>query len=208
MGAHLRRRGDGVLELRVNGVFVMDDRETSTERSLARTVLADHPVAVLVGGLGLGYTVRELLTDSHIVTVTVAEIEPQIVEWMRDGTIGADDLLSDPRLAIEIGDVCDIVAAAADHGFDAIVFDVDNGPDYLVNAANSVVYEAPFLEICARKLRAGGQLCIWSQADSPALRRALAEQFERVEAEAIPVRLQGRDEAYWILRGRGPIGQR
>ena len=161
-----------------------------------------------MGGLGLGFTVRELLDDPHIVTVTVAEIEPQVVEWMRDGTIAADDLLSDPRLAIEIGDVRDIVAAAADHGIDAIVLDVDNGPDFLVDAANSAIYEAPFLEICARKLTDGGQLCIWSQADSPALRRALAAQFERVGAEAMPVRLQGRDEAYWILRGRGPIGQR
>ena len=208
MAPYLHRRDDGALELRVNGVFVMDDRETSTERSMVRAVLADRPTNVLVGGLGLGYMVREFLTDSRIVAVTVAEIEPQIVEWMREGAIPADDLLSDPRLAIEIGDVQDIVAAASNHSFDAIVLDVDNGPDFLVDAANSAVYEAPFVEVCARKIRAGGQLCIWSQADSPALRMVLAEHFRVVEADAIPVRLQGRDEAYWILRGRGPIKQR
>src|SRR5665811_651263 len=208
MAPHLRRRDDGALELRVNGVFVMDDRETSTERLLARAVLADRPTNVLVGGLGLGYTVREFLADPNIDTVTVAEIEPQIVEWMCDGTIPADDLLSDPRLVIEIGDVREVVARAAYHGFDAIVLDVDNGLDFLVDAANSAVYESPFVEVCARKLRAGGQLCIWSQADSPALRMALAQHFDRVEAEAIPVRLQDRNEAYWILRGREPIQQR
>ena len=92
----LRRRAeDGALELRVNGVFVMDDRETSTERLLARTTveaLTSSPGdteswRVVVGGLGLGYTLAELLTDARVASVLVAEIEPHLVGWHRDGLV-------------------------------------------------------------------------------------------------------------------------
>ena len=91
----LRERRDpddgspGVLELRVNGVFVMDTRETSSERGLATAALAEveDPRAVLVGGLGLGYTAHEVLADRRVERLVVVEIEEDLVRWMRDGTV-------------------------------------------------------------------------------------------------------------------------
>src|SRR3954453_10256144 len=84
----LRGRYDGALELRANGVFVMDTVETSTERALATRALALHrdPGTVLVAGLGLGFTLRAVLEDDRVQRVTVAEIEDALIGWMRDGT--------------------------------------------------------------------------------------------------------------------------
>ncbi len=95
----VRRRDDGALELRVNGVFVMDDVETTSERRLAQVVLDHGARDVLVGGLGLGFTVRTLLADDRVRRVVVAELHPEVV---------AANGLVDPRLDVVIGDVRDL----------------------------------------------------------------------------------------------------
>lgn len=200
-GAQLRRRADGALELRVNGVFVMDDAETSSERLLARTVLELGARRVLVGGLGLGFTLRELL-DGGAEQVIVAEIETELIGWLGDGTI--DDgarLADDPRTEIIAGDVREVVAAQPESCLDAIVLDVDNGPDFLVYEQNAAIYDGDFIAFCASRLRSEGTLCVWSMADSVDVRARLDEHFEAVEAIEVPVMLQGRPESYWVLRG-------
>ncbi|MGJ9421199.1 hypothetical protein [Aeromicrobium sp. CF3.5] len=205
---HLRRRSDGALELRVNGVFVMDDLETSSERLLARHVIDLGSRDVLVGGLGLGFTLRELLGSPDIDRVRVAELHPEIVQWMRDGTLPGADLLADPRAHVVVGDVRDVVASQPLASLDAICLDVDNGPGFLVHQDNAAVYRSTFVETCAARLRAGGHLAIWSMADSVELRAVLDASFERVTVTAVPVDLQGRDEHYWVLTGSGPLGGR
>lgn len=200
-GATLRRRDDGALELRVNGVFVMDDVETSSEQALARTVLDLGAREVLVGGLGLGYTLRALLASPQVTRVVVAELHPEIVAWMHDGTIPGADLLADERTYVVVGDVRDAVAAQAPASFDAIALDVDNGPDFLVHDDNAAVYGPDFVEVCASRLRSGGHLCVWSMNNAEQLRRAMSSQLADVRAEAVAVQLQGRDERYWIVSG-------
>lgn len=207
-GASLRRRDDGSVELRVNGVFVMDDVETSSERALAQSVLDYGARAILVGGLGLGFTARELLADPAVTRVTVAEIHPEIAGWMRDGVIAGADLFDDRRFDLRPGDVRDIVASAPAGSLDAILLDVDNGPDFLVYEDNAGLYQSDFIGVCATRLAAGGHLSLWSQADSARLREVLGEHFASVTAESRPVRLQGHDENYFILRGTGPRAPR
>lgn len=207
----LRRRTDGATELRVNGVFVMDDVETTSERVLAERALERGARDVLVGGLGLGFTVRHLLADARVRRVLVAELHPEVVEAMREGTVPGDDLLADHRCEVAVGDVRDLVAAQAEGSFDAVLLDVDNGPDFLVHEHNRDLYGADFIARCGQVLRPGGTLAVWSMADSPALRTTLAEHLDDVSAERVPVRLQGRDEAYWVLtavRPGGPTGPR
>ncbi len=199
----LRRRTDGAMELRVNGVFVMDDVETSSERLLARSAVEAGARDVLVGGLGLGFTVRELLS-SDVSRVVVAELHREIVEAMRAGTIPGRDLLGDPRTDVVVGDVRAAVAGQPPGSLDAILLDVDNGPDFLVHDDNAAVYGPGFIARCARCLRASGRLSIWSMADSAVVRARLAEHFEEVVANGVDVRLQGRDERYWILTGLRP----
>ena len=106
-----RRPVDGgptSLELRANGVFVMDTVEVSTERAMAHAALAvvDEPRAVVVGGLGLGYTMHEVLADSRVEKCAVVEIEPALVEWMRAGLVpDGPALLADERVTVVEADV-------------------------------------------------------------------------------------------------------
>jgi len=200
-GPTLRRRDDGALELRVNGVFVMDDVETSSEQVLARTVIDLGAREIVVGGLGLGYTLRALLASPQVSRVVVAELHPEIVGWMREGTIPGAELLTDERTQVVVGDVRDVVGAQSPASLDAIVLDVDNGPDFLVHDDNAAVYGRDFIAVCVSRLRAGGHLCVWSMNDSQELRRAMGDHLADVRTEAIDVRLQDRDERYWILSG-------
>ncbi|MFF0343606.1 hypothetical protein [Kribbella sp. NPDC004875] len=196
-----RRDDDGALELRVNGVFVMDDQETSSEELLASAALeaVPHPDRVLVGGLGLGYTVRALLTDDRIGEVVVAEIEPDLVSWMRSGLVPS--ILDDPRVAVVVGDVRDVVTGLSDCSVDAILLDVDNGPDFLVYKENSAIYTSGFLTTCRTKLRAGGVLTVWSSSASNALESAVSATFGACVVKPVPVDLQGRSELYYVYQG-------
>jgi spermidine synthase len=197
----LRRGADGALELRVNGVFVMDDRETSSEELLASAALASvrRPDRVLVGGLGLGYTVRALLADARLGEVVVAEIEPDLVEWMRSGLVPS--VLDDPRVDVVVGDVQAVVAEQEDASLDGILLDVDNGPDFLVYNENSAIYSSSFLAVCRRKLRPGAVLTVWSSSSSAALESAVTAIFGHCEVKPVPVDLQGRGEAYYVYQG-------
>jgi spermidine synthase len=191
----------GVLELRVNGVFVMDNVETSSEVVLAQSALrrVEQPRSVLVGGLGLGFTVHEVLADKRVEHVVVAEIEEPLVQWFRDGTIPhGSAYLADERLRISVADVRQVVAESPPGTFDLILLDVDNGPDFLVHEQNARLYEQPFLEQARAALRPGGVLAVWSSTESAELTRALREVFGGCESERCPVVLQGREDSYWL----------
>jgi spermidine synthase len=202
-----RRDDDGpaVLELRANGVFVMDTLETGTEQALATAALAlvEDPRAVLVGGLGLGFTTHQVLADSRVERCTTVEIEEALVGWMRDGTIAhGPALLADERAAIVVADVAVALAEARPASYDLVLLDVDNGPGYLVHDANARLYESAFLETTRAALRPGGALVIWSAAEAPSLGTTLERVFGAAEALPLEVRLQDRDEEYWLYVAR------
>jgi spermidine synthase len=202
----LTRRDDGALELRANGVFVMDTVETTSERALAAEALArhDHPRSVLVGGLGLGFTLVAVLEDERVRRVVVAEIEPALVGWLRDGTVPhGPALLTDPRVEVAEGDVADTLAEA-EAAYDLVLLDVDNGPGHLVHDANAALYGRTLLEATRRAITPGGLCVIWSAAPDERLHQAMAEVFGDVEAAAYDVDLQGRAEQYWLYLARVP----
>ena len=202
-----RRAEDGPssVELRVNGVFVMDNVEVSTERALAREALAlvDDPLAVVVGGLGLGFTMHEVLADSRVELCSVVEIEQALVDWMRDGTIpGGPALLADARVNVIVADVAAALAEARPATYDLVLLDVDNGPDNLVHAGNAYLYERPALTSARTALRPGGALVVWSASEAPDLEAAMRDVFDEVEARGHEVRLQEREERYWLYVAR------
>jgi spermidine synthase len=201
----LRRRPGPVHELIVNGVFLMDTAETTTERLLAELVLTRHrsPRRVLVGGLGLGCTLAALLADPRPEWVEVVEIEPLLVEWLHAGLVpGAAEALADPRVHVRIADVREAVGAGG--RYDAVVLDVDNGPGFLVHERNAAVYEAPALAAAAGALRPGGVLAVWSAEPAPALRAALIEQVGTTEQVVRRVERQGRSLDYYLYVSAKP----
>jgi spermidine synthase len=211
----LRRRRDPdapegaptVLELRVNGVFVMDTVETSSEIALARAALDQvaSPRSVLVGGLGLGFTVHEVLADHRVEHVVVAEIEESLVEWFRDGTIPhGRPYLADGRLTLAVADIRQVIAETPADAFDLVLLDVDNGPDHLVHPGNASIYEALVLSRVREVLRPGGAVVVWSSTESPHLTDTLHDVFGNSHAEGCPVLLQNRDETYWLHSATKP----
>lgn len=202
------RRDEGapvVLELRANGVFVMDTLETSTEQALASAALAlvDDPRAVVVGGLGLGFTMHEVLADSRVERCAVVEIEEALVGWMRDGTVPhGPALLADERASVVVADVALAMTEARAASYDLVLLDVDNGPGYLVHDVNARLYETEFLAETRRALRPGGAVVVWSAAEAPELATTLERVFGNAEARPLEVLLQDRDEHYWLYVAR------
>jgi spermidine synthase len=203
----LRRRpsrggGDGeVYELIVNGVFLMDTVETSTEDLLGQTVLDRHPTPrdVLVGGLGLGFTVAALLADPRVERVDVVEIEPELVSWLRSGLVpAAVPVLADPRVHVEVANIRDVLADAEASAYDAILLDVDNGPDFLVHDQNAAVYSRAALADAVAALRPSGMLAVWSAAPSAALHDALADVAGQCDEITVDVEREGRPMTYYL----------
>ena len=199
----LRRRSADppVYELIVNGVFLMDSAETATERLLSEAVLrrSVEPRRVLVGGLGLGYTLQALLDDRRVEWIDVIEIESLLVDWWRADLVpGVAALLSDKRVHVTIDDVAASLAAAEPASYDAALLDVDNGPDFLVHQRNATVYQADVLSSAARAVRPGGILAVWSAAPAAALAARLAAVAARVEEVTADVVREGRPLTYHL----------
>jgi spermidine synthase len=206
----LRRRtadtAADVVELRVNGVFVMDTLETTSEIELAAQALdlVDEPSSVLIGGLGLGFTLQRVLADPRVERAAVVEIEEPLIQWMRDGTVPhGPALLADTRVTIVNADIAMAIAEARST-YDLVLLDVDNGPGYLVHQGNEAVYEQPFLRRCQEILSPGGVLVIWSGNAAPELLDAMREVFGDAEEQAHHVLLQDRPEEYFLYLSRKP----
>ncbi len=194
-----------VLELRVNGVFVMDTFETSSEKGLASAALkqVESPREVVIGGLGLGFTAHEVLADHRVEKLVVVEIEDAIVQWMRDGTVPhGPAYLADERVTVVTADIRTAIAEATPASYDLVLLDVDNGPGFLVHDDNEAVYQGHFLRQTKECLRPGGALVIWSAAESPTLQAEMQEVFGNAVPVPYDVTLQSRDEHYWVYLAR------
>jgi spermidine synthase len=180
----MRRGSDYSIMLDRNDL--MNSRLSGSEEALATMAcarIASHAAPVLlIGGLGMGFTLRAALrTLGSDARVVVSELVPAIVEWARGPMAhlhGAT--LDDPRVAIVDGDVADLIAAARSE-YDAILLDVDNGPDGLVRAENDRLYDAAGLGRAREALRPGGVLAIWSAAPDRAFARRLSRAGFAVE---------------------------
>lgn len=203
----LRRRGE-VLELIVAGVFAMDSAHTGTERALARLAL-EHlgsdaaGVRVVIGGLGLGFTLGTVLAERAVARVRVVELEPLLPRWAADGLLGeVGEWLADPRVRVEVGDVHEVVAGLPTGGTDLILLDVDNGPGFLVHPGNAALYRRPFLAVAAAALRPGGVLAIWSADPAPTLSGKLRRVLGECTEVELPVQRDGREFTYLIYLAR------
>ncbi len=187
----------GEFVIRVDGRELMSSRVHGSETAMAELGCAHLPrtqaAEVLVGGLGLGYTLRAALdhTGPHA-RVTVAEIVPAVVEWNR-GPLAhlAGRPLDDPRAAVEVADVGEVIAGAH-RRFSAILLDVDNGPAALTRAQNQRLYGPRGLQAIARALAPGGTVVVWSASDDAPFAERLRRQGFALEIEHVPARGPGR----------------
>jgi spermidine synthase len=204
----LRRRVEehaaDAVELRVNGVFVMDTRETTSEIELAAAALelVADPRDVVVGGLGLGFTLQRVLADHRVEQVKVVEIEDALVGWMRDGTVPhGPALLADRRVHVVNTDIVMAVAEAMST-YDLVLLDVDNGPGHLVHDTNAAIYEHDFIANTNRVLNPDGALVVWSADPAPELASVMEEVFGNCTEHRYDVVLQGRSEQYVLYLAR------
>ena len=164
---------DQEFSIMVGANTLMNSRMSGSETALAQLACdclrGRQKCRVLIGGYGMGFTLRAALAglgpDARIL---VAELVPAVLAWARGPMAGlTGDGLRDPRVSIREGDVRDVIAAER-AGFDAILLDVDNGPDGLSSSANDRLYDLRGLEAARRALRPNGLLAIWSAAPNAA----------------------------------------
>ena len=191
----LRRRGVGdmaVDELIVNGTFAMDSADTQSEQALAE--LAWSGARVLVGGLGLGFTATTLL-DAQVGAVDIVEIEEALVAWAYEGVAAQlGRVARDPCVRLWVADVRAVLTGREPEPagpWDAILLDVDNGPDFLIHAENAALYEEAALNAAYRRLAPGGLLAIWCQGREAGL-------WSRLQA----LTPTAREEVHQVQRGR------
>ncbi|MBK9034583.1 MAG: hypothetical protein IPL61_25500 [Myxococcales bacterium] len=165
----LARDGDDWV-VRVEQRILMTNRMYASEVALAELSLAqiEEPRSVLIGGLGLGYTLRAVLDlVGDDAAVTVAELVPELVEWNRTHVGVLNDFpLEDPRVEVVIGDVYDTLKRSPG-AFDAILLDVDNGPKALSQAKNQRLYSDAGTRVCLTALAPDGILAVWANGHSP-----------------------------------------
>jgi len=196
-----RRGGDFSLRIPGHGELMNSRTHGSEDRlgELACDALKDRPGArVLIGGLGMGFTLASAL--SHLApdaSVVVSEILPEVVRW-NESVLGhcAGHPLRDPRVSVREDDVAALIGAAQAR-YDAIVLDVDNGPEGLLRRANDGLYSPAGLAAARRALTPGGTLAVWSASPDPAfaarLRRGGFTVTER------PVRAHGDRGARYLV---------
>jgi len=210
----LSRRGDEFL-IRAGGYDLMSSRDDSSARALATigcSALGPRAGArVLIGGLGMGYSLaaalEQLPADAE---VEVVELVPAVVEWNR-GPLAelAGRPLEDPRVRVHIGDVAARIRSIPAK-LDAILLDVDNGPDPLAHDHNAALYGTRGLREARQALRPGGVHAVWSYSDAGGFARMLERAGFDAEIHKIPNpgRNRGRSHAIWLGRARAAGARR
>jgi spermidine synthase len=193
----LRRAGPDH-EVVANGTFLMDTRDGRSERALVREAVAGLRAArVLLGGLGVGFSLDEALRAPEVAQVVVVELEPAVVEWGRThlrpyGGGGLDD----PRVHLLVTDLGEAAETLAP-GFDTVCLDVDNGPGWLVHERNRGLYDGAGLARLRRLLRPGGRLAVWAAAADAGFEARLRACFDDVRTVTIAVP-HGPDDVVYV----------
>jgi spermidine synthase len=177
-----------------DGKPLMSSRMHGSEEALARFGLdrarALVSPSVLIGGLGMGFTLRAALDLLPAgASVVVAELLPAVIEWNR-GPLGhlADHPLKDRRVSIEIGDVAATLRASAQR-FDAVLLDVDNGPRPFTDSSNAALYDGRGVAAIRKALKPGGTLAVWSAWEDRKFEQRLRYEQFSVAVERVRARL-------------------
>lgn len=186
---------------------LMSSRKWGSEEALA-TMAAERigdakKPHFLIGGYGMGFTLRAALrvlpADARI---TVAELVPEIIEWARGPMADlAQGCLDEPRVTLLMSDVATVIAGARNE-YDAILLDVDNGPDAIVREDNNVLYSKAGLRAAYSALKPGGVMAVWSAGPDPAFTRRLERAGFAVDEVKVAARSNGKGPKHTIWFAR------
>lgn len=206
-GEELRlfRRGDDFMIV-LDRNELMNSRMSGSEEALAAMTcerLGKPAPHLLIGGYGMGFTLRTALAALGAdARVTVAELVPEIIAWAR-GPMAAlmAGCLDDPRVALVEEDVAAVIGNARSQ-YDAILLDVDNGPDGLTRNANDRLYSARGLDAARAALKPGGILAVWSAGPDQAFARRLVQAGFDTDEVVVRARSNGKGPRHviWFAR--------
>jgi len=195
-------RRDAEYSIMLGGNELMNSRRFGSEQALAELACARlagrKQPRILIGGLGMGFTLRAALAAlGPEARIIVAELVPAVVDWAKGPMADIfGGCLADPRVDIRLGDVGVLIAAASAE-YDAILLDVDNGPDGLTRSGNDALYAPKGLGAAHRALDTGGIFSVWSSAPDPAFTRRLKQAGFAVTE--VPARAHGKRGARHVI---------
>lgn len=197
-----------ILEIFVDGVSLMSSANGISEKSLADLcidpLLDGRSLRVLIGGLGMGFTLAAALRYKQVTAVDVIEQEPLIVDWARNHFASLNgNALSDPRVRVVVGDFLSYITLCPT-GCDVVLIDVDNGPTWLVQDSNGELYEAPALKRLRTLLAPRGVLGVWSSERAPDFEVRLGETFgdHAIDTFVVKELINSRKFEFFIYRAR------
>jgi spermidine synthase len=208
----LMRRGDE-FSMKLGQNELMNSRLSGSEEALAtlacRRLEAVKAPHLLIGGLGMGFTLRAALAVlGSEARIMVAELVPAVIAWAKSPMAEVfGDSLGDPRAQILTADVADVIQSHAS-AFDAILLDVDNGPEGLIRKANDTLYDLKGLKAIRRALRPGGVLAVWSSGPNPAFSKRLGDVGFDVSEVAVRATAKRKGARHVIWFATRPDGAR
>jgi spermidine synthase len=177
--------------IKINGQDLMHSRQHESERELARLGCAHltgcKAPCILIGGLGMGYTLRQALDMlSPHAQVVVSELLDAVVEWQREYIGGLNGQpLEDKRVDLQTGDIVELISGSESR-FDAILLDIDNGPSAMTDSGNRRLYGREGIQACRRALRGKGCLAVWSAEPSKKFEQLLMSCSFHVRRFRVP----------------------
>jgi spermidine synthase len=206
----LMRRG-AEFSMMLGSSELMNSRLSGSEQALAtlacKRLAAIKDPHVLIGGLGMGFTLRAALAVlGPGARITVAELVPAVIAWARGPMADMfGDSLDDPRTSVLSADVVEVIRSRS-VAFDAILLDVDNGPESLIRRANDALYDLRGLKTIQRALRPGGVLAVWSSGPNALFSKRLRDAGFAVNEVAVraTAKRRGAHHVIWFATKRAP----
>ncbi len=205
----LQRRGGSVYEIIYNGVFLIASYNGPSEKTLAKVALecltpkvGGH--RILIGGLGMGFTLQEVLASPSVCRVVVVEIEEAIIDWNRTFLSNLNGgALNDPRTVLIHSDLYPFIYETRER-FDAVLMDVDNGPNWLVLGRNKRLYGKKTLRKIKDILTPDGILATWSAQRDERYLRQMGSVFPQTAETIVEETVPKKGETFIYVGRAGP----